>query len=94
MQVSMRRQVKRQMLRLIEDIRYLLCQQVQLREGRHGEQASRTVSSSRGGRALSARTHNPFELMWHLSRDMDRLMSAAFTGSPLFGSNFRSNRSG
>jgi HSP20 family protein len=68
-------------------------QQVQSREGQqatgHTGERSRALARSRG-RDLSSTTGNPFELMAQLSREMDRMMSAAFGSSPFFGSNFRS----
>ena len=69
-------------------------QQVQSREGKQGsgqtDERSRALARSRGRRHLSTAGGNPFELMGQLSREMDRMMSAAFGGSPFFGSNFRS----
>jgi len=66
-------------------------QQVQDRETRQAGEAGRALGRPRGRRDLALSTSNPFELMWQLSREMDRMMSAAFTGNaPLFGSNFRS----
>jgi HSP20 family protein len=61
-------------------------QQVETRE--QAGRGSRALSTSRGGRDLMAGAGNPFDLMWQLSRDMDRMMSA-FAG-PLFRSNFPS----
>jgi HSP20 family protein len=69
-------------------------QQVQSREGKQEsgqtDERSRVLARSRGRRDLSTAGGNPFELMAQLSREMDRMMSAAFGGSPFFGSNFRS----
>ena len=68
-------------------------QQVQSRGGKQASgqtgERSRAVVRSRG-RDLSTAAGNPFELMAQLSREMDRMMSAAFGGAPFFGSNFRS----
>jgi hypothetical protein len=57
---------------------------------RQGSQGGRSLSASRGRRDLSTSANNPFDLMWQLSREMDRMMSAAFGGPALLGSNFRS----
>jgi HSP20 family protein len=70
-------------------------QQLETRErsdDRQTGRGGRALTGSRGRRDLGGGASNPFELMWQLSRDMDRMMSSVFgAGSaPLFGSNVRS----
>jgi HSP20 family protein len=66
-------------------------QELQAQEG--GQQSrgatSRSMTSSRD-QELSRLSNSPFELMWDLSRQMDRMMNSVFRsfGSGSFGSNF------
>ena len=66
-------------------------QELQAQQG--GQQSrgatGRSITSSRD-QELSRLSNNPFELMWDLSRQMDRMMSSVFRsfGSGSFGSNF------
>jgi len=69
-------------------------------QARQGEQQSRgamnrPVTGSRD-QELSGLSNNPFELMWDLSRQMDRMMSSVFrsVGSGFFGSSFPNLPSG
>jgi len=50
--------------------------------------AARAVGPARRARELTGAFNNPFDLVWQLSRDMDRMVSA-LTG-PIFGANLRS----
>jgi HSP20 family protein len=63
-------------------------QQLETRERSDERRGDRALGLSRGGRELVGGASNPFELMWQLSQDMDRMMSA-FAG-PLFRPSFRS----
>jgi HSP20 family protein len=66
-------------------------QQVETRERAENRQTggrgSRSLSTSRGRRELTGGASNPFELMWQLSRQMDRMMSPSFASN--FGSLFQ-----
>jgi len=68
-------------------------QELQAREGEQQRRGapSRSVTSSRG-QEVSRLSDNPFELMWDLSRQMDRMMNSVFRsfGSSFFGSSFPS----
>jgi len=72
-------------------------QELQAQEG--GQQSrgatSRSMTSSRD-QDLSRLSNSPFELMWDLSRQMDRMMNSVFRsfGSGSFGSNFPNLPSG
>jgi HSP20 family protein len=54
------------------------------------ESGGRALSSSRGQELSRFSSSNPFELMWDLSRQMDRMMNSVFRsfGSGFFGSSF------
>lgn len=74
-------------------------QQVQSREGgqqrRTGEE-SRSLGRTQGRRDLTVGGSNPFESIWQLSREMDRLMGSVFGAglAPLFGSPYRTLQQG
>jgi HSP20 family protein len=73
-------------------------QQVQSRgsQAQRGEEG-RSLSRSQGRRDLtSGGGGNPFESIWQLSREMDRLMGSVFGGglSPLWGSPYRALQQG
>jgi HSP20 family protein len=63
-------------------------QQLETRERSEDRRGAPALTASRGRRDLVGGASNPFELMWQLSREMDRMMSSVFgAGSaPLFGS--------
>jgi HSP20 family protein len=69
-------------------------QQLQNREdtqsNRQGSRGGRALSSSRGRRELSQTSGSPLELMWQLSRELDRMMSGFTGSSSLFSGNYPS----
>jgi HSP20 family protein len=72
-------------------------QQVRTREGPQSQGAegeNRSMSRRPGRRDLASSSSNPFESIWQLSRDMDRLMGSIFRGNlaPAFGPPFRSQQ--
>jgi len=73
-------------------------QQVQGRQGSQAQRGEegRSLSRRQGRRDLSTGRGDPFESLWQLSREMDRLMGSVFGGglSPLWGSPYRSLQRG
>ena len=75
-------------------------QQVQSREEAQRQRSSeegRSLGRSQGRRDLTAGgSGNPFESIWQLSREMDRLMSSVFGGgfAPMLGSPYRGLQQG
>jgi HSP20 family protein len=73
-------------------------QQVQSRQSSQAQRGEegRSLSRSQGRRDLTSGSSNPFESLWQLSREMDRLMGSVFGGglSPLWGSPYRALQQG
>src|SRR5215213_441938 len=73
-------------------------QQVQGRQGSQAQRGEegRSLSRSQGRRDLSTGRGDPFESIWQLSREMDRLMGSVFGGglSPLWGPPYRALQQG